>query len=181
VAHVCWTPCSSRWAAPGGARNVALTAEAESTLLAGGIVMALSSSSLLLGPTVLSPYPAMMLIPTFEVGWVAAALPPIVFWLWCFQLFRGEPLVPLRSAVMLAVLSLLTPAYFIARWDDGLQFDGLFWVLGVAFINALMIGWLWKLLYHARKSASFHASLLFHGVLFAWLAWSAFPNLGELP
>jgi len=42
------------------------------------------------------------------------------------------------------------------------------------------VAW-WAILYRAWRASSFGMNLFFHAMLFAWLAWYAFPYLGELP
>jgi hypothetical protein len=53
--------------------------------------------------------------------------------------------------------------------------------MAICAINVAWLVSLWTILYSASKMRSFKTNLLFHAVLFAWLAWYAFPYLGELP
>jgi hypothetical protein len=132
-------------------------------------------------PTILSPYPFLLLVPLFLFGRLAVVLPALLFWIWSPQLFAGESLVPKRSAALLGILTIATPAYFAAGFRYGIKYDGQLYVVGVAVLNVAALLILWIGLRRARSQPSFGASLAFHGLLFAWLAWCAFPNLGELP
>jgi hypothetical protein len=55
------------------------------------------------------------------------------------------------------------------------------YTLAICAVNALWLVILWVILYRSSRLPSFWATLFFRAVLFAWLAWSAFPYLGELP
>jgi len=147
----------------------------------GAVVVILALPTVLGPPTVVTPYPVLVLIAAFTVGYPAVLFPALLFWAWSPQLFKGEPRIPRRSAVLLGLLTALMPPYFFAGWDYGIRYDGLPYVVGVALLNGASLVILWMRLVRARSHPSFHASLAFHGLLFAWLAWCAFPNLGELP
>ena len=142
---------------------------------------ALALRTVLGPPTVVTPYPALVPIAAFAVGYPAFLLPAILFWCWSPQLFKGGVSVPRRSAVPFGLLTALTPPYFIAGWEYGIRYDGRHYVVGAALMNLAVILLLWIRLFRARSHPSFHASFAFHGLLFGWLAWCAFPNLGELP
>jgi hypothetical protein len=61
------------------------------------------------------------------------------------------------------------------------EYQGIGYVVGVAAINVLCWALLGVLAFRARRRPSYGRSLMFHTALFAWLAWCAFPYLGELP
>jgi hypothetical protein len=79
------------------------------------------------------------------------------------------------------VLTALTVPYFIVSWADGVHYQGVRHTVAMAVANAIVLVGAWLLLFRARRAASFSTSLSFHALLFAWLAWCAFPGLGELP
>ena len=59
-------------------------------------------------PTVLSPFPALTVIPALlfsdlHLVYVAVMVPMLLFFAWNPQLFRGEARVPKRSYVLLLV------------------------------------------------------------------------------
>jgi hypothetical protein len=151
------------------------------TFATGTALSTLALVALFGPPTVVSPYPALIAIAAFSVGYAVVAFPAVVFWAWSPQLFTGEASVPRRSSVLLSVLTVLTPAYFGAFWEDGVKYDGLGYVVAVALLNAAILVCLWIWLRRAKSHPSFATSLTFHALLFGWLAWCAFPNLGELP
>lgn len=137
--------------------------------------------SIAVGPSALSPYPALVLLLAFTIGTPAVLVPAILFWAWAPQLFRGKEGIPLRSAVALGVLTAWTPLWFFSGWDYGLEFQGRSFTIGMAVLNAIGLLVVWCLLLRGRRVPSFASSVRFHLALFGWLAWGAFPNLGELP
>jgi hypothetical protein len=76
----------------------------------------------------------------------------------------------------------LSIVYFISGWRLGLQYQGAVYTRAVVIVN---VGWAAVLVFASvwtwKKRTSFRTSLLVHWMLFAWLAWYAFPYLGELP
>jgi len=138
-------------------------------------------------PTVLCPMPVLTVIPAFFLSsaglhGIAVAVPTIFFLLWNPQLFRGGPEVPKRTYFLFGGAILLSIAWFVASWKFGLQYQGRRFTYSMCVINALWILFLGLLFARSRKgNQSFTSSLILHWLLFAWLAWYAFPYLGELP
>jgi hypothetical protein len=149
--------------------------------LTGLAVAVLSLVSIAKGPSFLSPWASLALLPAIFLSPIAALMPAVLFWAWVPHLFRGETVIPSRSAVMLGVLTVLTPIWFVIGWDYGVRFQGSRHTVSMACLNALILVATWYLLRRGRNAPSFRASLRFHAALFAWLAWAAFPHLGEFP
>ncbi len=134
-------------------------------------------------PSELYPLPVIVAIPALlGLGYAAPVAPMLLFFVWNPGLFRGEVKVPKRSSVLLVIATVLSVPWFVAGWKYGLQFQGSKYNYSVLAIN---IGWLvglWAMIARNRKvEPSFRANLFLHWMLFAWLAWYAFPYLGELP
>jgi hypothetical protein len=133
--------------------------------------------------------PTVTVIPTFFLAslpsqppyWLAVLLPAIFFFAWNPGLLLGGLRVPARSWVLLIALTALSVVYFVASWKYGYQYQGRQHTVVICAINGVWLLALWAMLYRSAKTSSFSANLLFHGALFAWLAWYAFPYLGELP
>jgi|SRR5579864_449906 len=141
--------------------------------------------SLMVGvPTTLSPLPALTVLPGFFFGSpsIAAVVPVLFFVLWNPSLFRGESKIPKRSPVLLLVSGLLSIVWFVVGWNYGVQYEGRRYVY---FVCAANVAWLVLLAgafsRYMRREPSFAANLVLHLLLFTWLAWYAFPYLGELP
>ena len=138
-------------------------------------------------PTILCPFPTLTILPAFLLSnfglWKAAiAVPTLCFFVWHPGLFHGESKIPKRSYVLLIILILLSAAYFVVSWKWGLQYQGAKFTHVVCGVNALWIVFLALGFARAwRKPPSFRHSLFLHWMLFAWLAWYAFPYMGELP
>ena len=161
------------------------------TLIAGlGLLVPASVGLLASGvPTILCPLPTLTVLPAFLLSnwhlWkIAVILPTLLFFLWNPRLFTGAARIPRRTYLLFALASLLSVVYFIASWKLGLQYQGIRYVYVVAAMNILWVVFLgigfvrsWR----KMSSSSFTVSLFLHWMLFAWLAWYAFPYLGELP
>jgi len=134
-------------------------------------------------PSEIYPLPVVVAIPALlGLRYAAVAIPMLLFFLWNPALFRGEVKVPHRSYILLVTTTVLSIPWFVLGWKYGLEFQGSRYNYSVLAIN---IGWLailWTMAARSRKKEpSFQASLFLHWALFAWLAWYAFPYLGELP
>jgi hypothetical protein len=134
-------------------------------------------------PSELYPLPVIVAVPALlGLSYAATAGPMLLFFLWNPGLLRGEVKVPKRSSVLLLIATLLSVPWFVAGWKFGLQFQGRRYTYSVLAINIAWLGGLWALIARSRKAEpSFRTNLFLHWMLFAWLAWYAFPYLGELP
>jgi hypothetical protein len=133
------------------------------------------------GPTLLYPFPALMFLPSFLLRRAAILVPVLLFFAWNPGLFGGEARVPRRSYILLIVVTGLSVLWFALGWRDGLAVQGARYNYGVGVINALWIMVLWLLSSWSRKGEpSFRTNLVLHWAMFAWLAWYAFPFMGEL-
>ena len=140
-------------------------------------------------PTLICPLPTMTIMPAFLLASppshlpvrLATLVPVVLFFAWSPGLFRGKMRVPKRSWALLITLTVLSVIYFVGSWRYGIQYQGREYTVGVCAINLVWIVVLWAILYSSSRARSFRANLLFHATLFAWLAWYAFPYLGELP
>jgi hypothetical protein len=133
-------------------------------------------------PSAFYPFPALMFIPAlFGLRQASVAVPMALFFAWNAGLFHGDAAVPKRSYVLLIVATLLDALWFIAGWKDGLAMQGAKYNYSVCAVNIACIAALSMLFVRGRKTEpSFKSNLLFHWLLFAWLAWYAFPFFGEM-
>ena len=138
-------------------------------------------------PSMLCPLPLLTILPAFllsnwRLHYLAIGLPVLLFFLWRPGFFRGAPQVPRRSYILLAIVTVLSIIYFISGWRLGLKYQGTGYTHAVLIVN---VAWAAVLVFAFfrtwKEGASFGTSLLVHWMLFAWLAWYAFPYLGELP
>ena len=145
-------------------------------------------------PTLTCPMPTITILPAFFLlsplspashvpfsYWLASVVPVVLFFLWNPGLFKGNVRIPKRSCVLLICLSALSFVYFAASWRYGNEYQGRVHTAAICAVNIVWILSLWIILYRSWRLCSFQANLLFHATLFAWLAWYAFPYLGELP
>jgi hypothetical protein len=146
-------------------------------------------------PAAWAPLPLAVMIPIFwamsatgealSLRWLPQAIPslvgPVLFIAWYPQLLTGAPQVPRRTLIGLVVLSALTAIHFVLGWDSGLRYDDRSYVVAVACANVAAIAACWGFVIYARCRPSFEATFFAHAFVALWLAWIAFPWLGELP
>jgi hypothetical protein len=159
------------------------------TLVSGMALLVPSSIGLFLTgiPTVFAPLPALTVLPAFlfspiHLGEAALAIPSILFFAWNPGLFKGSDKVPKRTYALLILACILDVLWFVGGWTYGKQYQGPLYTYIVCALNILWIALLGFMCVRSfRKEPSFKANLALHWVFFAWLAWYAFPYLGELP
>ncbi len=106
---------------------------------------------------------------------------PGLFSLWCLPIIRGDGRLPLRSIVLFVGVALLSVLWLTGGYSYGIQYEGAEYTLGIIVVNGIWLAAVTSLLIFARRRLSWVHGLAFHTALFAWLASSAFPWLGELP
>jgi hypothetical protein len=139
-------------------------------------------------PTLYSPFPVLTTLPAFVLSrWhlqsLVVLVPSILFFLWNpgLLLNRRPPNLPKRTIVLLALLTVLTVVDYVLEWKYGIQYRGTRHTIVVYVINAMWLASLWWTVARFQRQPSFKGNLLSHWLLFAWLAYYAFPYLGELP
>jgi hypothetical protein len=138
-------------------------------------------------PTLYSPFPTLTILPAFVLSrWhfesLAVLVPNILFFLWSpGLLLKQRPNLPKRTIVLLGLLTVLTVVDCVLEWKDGVHYRGTRHTILVYIINAMWLASLWWTVVRSQRQPSFKANLVSHWLLFAWLAWYAFPYLGELP
>ena len=162
-----------------------LTVVAGLSLLAPAVLFgfpSLLSRSSMGGISILYPMPAPVFVSMLlGLGLVGLVIPVAAFFAWNPGLFRGQAAIPIRSYVLLAVATLADAGWFVAGWKLGLSFQGAAYTHSVLAINVAWLALLWAAFLLARNARpSFRRNLLLHWMLFAWLAWSAFPFFGEM-
>src|SRR5215475_14740383 len=106
------------------------------TLLMAALLVAATFLSMLAGvPKVWAPFPFPLFIIAVLTGPLVWVVPAAAFLLWSKQLLRGEPRVPYRSLLALAVLAGLSVWYFRTTWDDSVMRYGHDFVVAVACVN----------------------------------------------
>jgi len=158
-------------------------------LAAVGLVVLLSWLTIWPGtPRIYAPLNLLVVIPAFLSSGLfsnsyllAVAVVPVFFWLWCLPVLHGRTTLPIRSVVLLILAVVLSAASLIFGARYGVRYQGVGYVMGVAVINIGCWVLLGVLAFLARRRPSFCRNFGFHAALFAWLAWCAFPYMGELP
>ena len=158
-----------------------ITKDRLGVILIGLTLLIPASLGLLLSrvPTVFCPFPALTVLPSFVLSSLhpaAVVVPPLLFFLWNPGLLRTESQLPKRSRWLLVAAVLLSVIWFVVGWKDGLHYQGVRYVYTLTLVNVAWIGLLSVMFARYRRSeSSFKANLVFHWILFAWLAWYAFP------
>jgi hypothetical protein len=127
------------------------------------------------------PGPVFVLLASLLMGPAAVFVPMIAFCLWNRGLFNGATKIPRRSDILLALLTVLSVPWFLTGWRDGIDLHGPFYNYFLSVINVAWLASLWILVARSWKAEpSFKFNLLFHWLLFSWLAWFAFPFFGDV-
>jgi len=160
------------------------------TLIAGVLLIIPASVGLFLSgwPTLLAPLPALTVLPFLFLSYLhceylANCLPSLLFLAWNPQLFRGNATLPKRSYILFGVLVVLSTLYFWGSWQWGIHYQGRYFTIGIILINLCWILAIAAGFFLGRRrsgASSFSVSLILHWLLFAWVAWYAFPWLGEM-
>lgn len=107
-------------------------------------------------------------------------LPMLLFFAWNPCLLSGEAKTPRRTYLLVAAVIVLSLVDLAASWRYGLEYQGIRYTLSVDAINLSWIAILCFLSFRNWKGEpSFLTNLALHWVFFAWIAWYAFPWLGE--
>jgi hypothetical protein len=134
-------------------------------------------------PQIYAPLNLFVVIPEFltSSAILAVAVTPLFFYLWSWPVWRGVATLPIRSIVLLVLCIVLSAANFAFGFRFASEYHGAGYVVGVLVVNLCCWPLLGALAVRARWRPGFGRNLAFHAALFAWLAWGAFPYLGELP
>jgi hypothetical protein len=155
------------------------------TLVAGCLLLIPAIAGLLLTgvPTRFCPFPALTVLPAmFLMERLAVIVPTFLFFLWQPSLFKGNSKIPRRTYALLSIAVVLSIFWFVTGWKWGLQYQGIQHVRFVFLANIAWVAFLGLVFANSRKRVpSFKNNLFLHWILFVWLAWYAFPYLGELP
>lgn len=112
---------------------------------------------------------------------VACAVVPLLFCVWCWPALRGRVELPIRSNVLLVITLLLSVAWLLLGYRYGIEYQSTTYVVRVTVISIGFWAALVVLAFNARRRPSTSHNRGFHVVMFAWIAWYAFPYVGELP
>lgn len=143
-------------------------------------------------PNIFSPLSFVVILPGMALSKVISTnkltyflfstlFTPAIFVLWSFPLLRGQTRIPNRSKIAASLLTALSLYSLIGSWSYGVTYQGVFHTVVICIWNIIC----WFVLFFLNRSNSIYQSYwsnyVFHWVFFAWLAWVAFPWLGELP
>ena len=104
-----------------------------------------------------------------------------VFLLWSRFLMSGRQKVPARSFVLFIALALASLTWLRTGWSFGLKYQGRAYTEAMLLYNLTAISIVGIVWVRNWRAPSYVSNLVFHGLLFGWLAFCAFPGLGELP
>jgi hypothetical protein len=165
----------------------------EWSILGGALALVVVSWTAIGGvPSAWSPGPAAVVSPLLLVGelLLSAGAPrpfefagflavPVAFVAWTMPLRRRDDIAP-RSRWAALVLGILALAFLPYGAPYGLDYQGAAFVAAMVAENLLFAAALGAVAVRNRRRPAFKTSLAFHLVLFGWLAWCAFPWMGEL-
>lgn len=106
---------------------------------------------------------------------------PLLFLGWTVPAVFGRRRAPFRSILLFAVVALSSVAWFVAAGPEAVGRHGWGYLVRLGTLSAVTGLGSGCALYLDRRQPRFEHNLMFHGLLFLWLTWSAYPWLGELP
>ncbi len=151
-------------------------------MIVGTLVVLGVSSSMALWklPTIYTPFPLHVVLLGWVLGYFAALLMPAVYAL-IFYKYHASPKYLKSHIIILTLIAVLSIPYFYYSWEYGLKYQGSQHTYFVSALAAVIILGLAGLSVYAAKARSHGPSYLLSILLFSYLAWGAFPYLGELP
>ena len=163
----------------------------------GILILVAGTISIHRGSKVLwSPKPLLVVVPAFLIGampprrvagpsheWIlsvlAAAPITVAYFVWSIGPLHTSR-IPVRSIVLLFLVTLFTFLSFLFGWKYGVKYQGRIHTISLVIINFVLGLTSFAILAFYSESPSGVLSLSFHGTLFLWLAWFAVPVLGDL-
>ena len=100
---------------------------------------------------------------------------------WQSRAIAGRERIPAWSIALWAVVVCLSVLWFVGGWSYGLKYQGQLHTVEILVLNVVVSGVTTSVVVANLRKPARTSNILFHGCLFCWLAWCAFPWLGELP
>jgi len=148
-------------------------------------------------PSLWSPYSLPVVIPAFMVGdsisnanfagrelllpLLAAVPVALAYVSWVSPQSSRSSQIPTRSLAAFLIVAALVIIDFLIEWPYAMQYRGATHTYFMVGYNLAFLSGIALLRSRNRRSPSVAGVASFHGILFCWLAWCAFPYLGELP
>jgi hypothetical protein len=115
-----------------------------------------------------------------DVDKILVIFPMLLFFVWNPGLLRGQLKIPRRTYLLVAAVIALSFVDFVGSWRYGLKYQGVGYT---CVVDAINFGWIAILCFLSFRNwkgePSFLTNLAVHWIFFAWIAWYAFPWLGE--
>jgi hypothetical protein len=138
------------------------------------------------------PAPLMMVIPAWLLGEtllgnidagpklipLIGALPFIIVGI---PLLLPKSRVIWPTVILCLSLAIASVAYFATSWSHGLEYQGIIYTASAAVVNLGIAAACFWLTWRGLRGASYWRRYLAALVPCLWLAWFAFPWLGEMP
>jgi len=154
--------------------------------LAAAVVVAAGaaqSAGILVGdaPSVHAPLPiSLLFVPvTFQTAAVVVVVPALLFLAWNPSLFRGDPVVPVRTNLLFGAMVVASAWYYCSYWRLAVTYQGVPHLLGCLMLNLLFILATSAVLLRNRSRQSPTCALVGQTLLFVWLLSYAMPYFGE--
>ena len=111
----------------------------------------------------------MGLPPLLVVGLFVA-----LFFVWRPSLFSGESRVPVRTLLLLVIVSVLSAVVFVTGWNYGIKYQGALYIQVCLVLSGLLMAACIVIVWLGRQHPSFHGSLALQALLFAWVGHTPF-------
>jgi len=125
--------------------------------------------------------PALLLLwPLHLPAWAYPVLFVVLFAFWSYPYAR-EAQKPKRSLYLGACLGLLSLAWFIYGFRYAIEYHGAVYFVGVSIFGSALFATAIRTSMLAVQKGARTMQVVSDTLLFSWLAWLAFPYMGELP
>jgi hypothetical protein len=134
-------------------------------------------------PSIFAPAPVLLVFPIFMGVPIPLVLvvPLLLSVVWCHRLTSGDPSLPVRTLVLIALICAGSLWNFVVGWEFGLRFQGHYYAAITAATSVVLMLLTVGAAAMARQRPSLVSSAAAHGLLFSWMFSYAFTYLGETP
>lgn len=132
-------------------------------------------------PTIYSPVCLITALPAiiFPFKFLSFLIVPTFYIIWSTPLIYGQKGISKKTKIISIIFIFLSILYLIGGLPYGLRYQGINYVASMYIFNAIFWFLLLGIFIRNKTNPSFFTNLAFHGLLFFWFSWCAFPWMGE--
>jgi hypothetical protein len=118
-----------------------------------------------------------------HLAWTVFTIAPVavLFVSWCWFLILGQRGIPLRSLVLFGGIALTSITFNGSAWLSETKHASPDFIYTMLLCNIALVAFAILLLLDNLKRSAYRSNVLFHTVLFVWIAFCAYPDFGPYP